>query len=843
MVDIIIDVSELRDRGDGRFQVSLRFNREREFTVEIRDPARAGTEDLLSWYFEKSLASAPGRNERRQEAVDELRKYGVELFQQLFGRTDVGLELEQYRRRAFADCRLLITGNLKFHRLHWEALRHPDFGEPLSVMIPVQRRARDPRIMWTTDGARASLNVLVVPARPYGADDLNYRTVTRVLLAESWNSDQPFRVDLVRPGTWRALEQHLHNVNEDPRRGPGWYQAIHFDAHGIVSTPRRLQELPGSAEPLPPHKGLDDEDAYLLFETDTDGTAGPVPADAVAELLARHRIPVAVLNSCQSAKGPSNDSSLAERLCAAGVPVAVGMAYAVTPLAAEQAMPVFYRAMAGGKNPAQAVKEARRELLFNPMRVDQLNRRVRLEDWLVPVIFQQAETVRLEFPTMTKQELEEHYAERADAGPEPHAITGRDSDVFAVERMLLRPGAPNEILIHGAAGAGKTAFTTELLRWWWLRTGLAKQAVTIPLDDPALSTRAIVRDIASALFSGSEFQSFHESSWNVQMERVANHLRAHQYLLILDSGDNGLPDRAELHRFLKHLLGGKSWVVVTSRAEEPELARATFGSSRYLLHPFADRLRPVADHPAPAESGSATVTVHGPEEREPGSIGTVPPEVTRHERELDYPQTSQPTATRLRRDVRRGTITASALLACTLIITAVVWANGRTTDPYQAGPATPTNNPATTTAAVKPAPEATEPPWLNDPVATGVVITSPTEGARVDGCILLQGTVEGLAPGQTLMAAIRQVRKDGTPFFYYLVDDPETQASRRAWSAKVAGGGARDQEHDIYVLVGEVEAIREAQSTAEGNFDSQIPINDLRRAAQVRVDQKRVSAC
>ena len=71
----------------------------------------------------------------------------------------------------------------------------------------------------------------------------------------------------------------------------------------------------------------------------------------MASLLAEHRIPVAVLNACQSAMQAGSEASLAQHLVQAGVPVAVGMAYSVTVSAAVLAMPVLYGRLTQGADP------------------------------------------------------------------------------------------------------------------------------------------------------------------------------------------------------------------------------------------------------------------------------------------------------------------------------------------------------------------------------------------------------------------------------------------------------------------------------------------------------------
>ncbi len=146
------------------------------------------------------------------------------------------------------------------------------------------------------------LHILVVTARPDGPSDVGYRTISRPLLDSLRNARLPVEVDLVRPGTWEALRAHLRSVTEE--HGSGWYQVAHFDLHGSFSDYREL-EAGSHAEQLLFASGPDPfqgRRGFLYFETGQTGKAKPVAAEEVATLLAEHRIPIAVLNACQSAK-------------------------------------------------------------------------------------------------------------------------------------------------------------------------------------------------------------------------------------------------------------------------------------------------------------------------------------------------------------------------------------------------------------------------------------------------------------------------------------------------------------------------------------------------------------
>ena len=238
---------------------------------------------------------------------------------------------------------------------------------------------------------RPTLKILVVTARPGGPRDIGYRTISRPLLDGLRRARLPVEVDLLRPGTWEALKAHLRAATEE--HGSGWYQVVHFDLHGLVAEFSRLSRgtelgsLTFNSSPVAPYDG---ERPFLFFETAEQGKSAPVPGQAVADLLAEHRVPVAVLNACQSARQTEeSEASLAQSLAEAGVPVTVGMAYSVTVSAAAQAMPVFYARLADGADPTAAVQAARRELFERKRRRVYFNQTMEIEDWMLPVAFVQ----------------------------------------------------------------------------------------------------------------------------------------------------------------------------------------------------------------------------------------------------------------------------------------------------------------------------------------------------------------------------------------------------------------------------------------------------------------------
>src|SRR5205085_1418105 len=92
-----------------------------------------------------------------------------------------------------------------------------------------------------------TINLLIVTARPSGKRDVGYRTISRPLVEALRNANLRVQVDILRPGTYKALENHLRETTA--KHGEGYYHVIHFDVHGAVLTYEqflRLSQEPGS---------------------------------------------------------------------------------------------------------------------------------------------------------------------------------------------------------------------------------------------------------------------------------------------------------------------------------------------------------------------------------------------------------------------------------------------------------------------------------------------------------------------------------------------------------------------------------------------------------------------
>ena len=592
----VVRLAERERHPDGSFTVRVSFGDWAEHDVTVTDPADTAGEALLGWYFEEHLRYPFLDKDHERAAVEQLTAYGEALFEQVFG----GAASHEYRLLrdvGFERCRVEVSGSAGLHRLHWEALRDPGLAAPLAVRLPVTRRADRQGLRFSPPSGRPTVNILVVVARPDGPRDVGYRTVSRPLLDALRSAGLPVTVDLVRPGTWDALRAHLQAVTE--QRGPGWYHVVHFDLHGSFSdyaaleagrAQERLLFAPAALESFEGQQG------FLYFETAETGKAGPVPAGEVASLLAEHRVPVAVLNACQSAMQTGAEAGLAQRLAEAGVPVAVGMAYSVTVSAAERAMPVLYGRLAAGADPVTAVHAARRELFEHPARRAYFGQQLDLADWVLPVVFAQ-QPLRLELRPMSGEEQAAFYGRAAKVGPEPateYGFVGRDLDIQAVEHRLLAGPGSNQLLVRGMAGAGKSTLLNHLA-WWWQRTGLVEEVFRFSYEDRAWTSAQITRAIRERLLSPAEHAQADSMSEEAQAEQVAALLRSRRHLLILDNTESvtaapaAIPhaldaaERGKLKALLAGLAGGRTLVLLGSREPESWLTDGGGGPGVYPL--------------------------------------------------------------------------------------------------------------------------------------------------------------------------------------------------------------------------------------------------------------------
>lgn len=596
----VIRIREQRKEANS-FAATVSFDDQYEYSITVSDPFSPEEEARLEWYFEQHLKFPFMDDFKAQEAAASIAKYGEVLFGQVFSgdaKTQYRMALQNGGPGALS---LEIAGSPEFHRLHWEALKDPRFSDALAVHAPVVRKSLTPPPLRANVRSLPTLNVLVVTARPHGHRDVGYRTISRPLVEALRQTSLRVQIEILRPGSYRALKNHLEEARD--RHGVGYYQLIHFDVHGMVAAYEALQQVRagdrfvfqaryGRAD-IQPYRG---QKAFLFLEGEGEAAADPVEAQELTDLLLAHQIPVAILNACQSGKQVgAEETSLGSRLMQAGMQTVLAMGYSVTVSAAELLMRTLYEQLFAGHDLPVAIRRGRAELHSHRDRRAYYNRTIELEDWLLPVVYQN-QPVRLAVRELTPDEARAYYERQAQpyTVPQPtYGFVGRDLDVLQIEKRLL--ARRNLLLVRGMGGAGKTTLLHHLAMWWQT-TKFVEQVYYFGYDEKAWNCQQMLAAIGERLLSKAEYYgTFQPLSLPAQQAFVAERLRAQRYLLILDNLESvtGAPlaiqntlspdQQAEVRGFLARLTGGKTLVLLGSRGGEEWLAHNTFGDNVYEL--------------------------------------------------------------------------------------------------------------------------------------------------------------------------------------------------------------------------------------------------------------------
>jgi hypothetical protein len=431
-----------------------------------------------------------------------------------------------------------------------------------------------------------TLNLLMVTARPF-KEDVAYRVVSRPLIEAIANSQLPVKIDLLRPATFESLSKHLED------KGAGHYHMIHFDCHGALLPYKTCERVmlggngltfkPNSRygrDPLAPYQGVK---AFVVLESDVDGEEDLVEATELADLLTGKRIPVCMLNACQSGKQLASEAaadqgedyretSLGSRLMAAGMQMVVAMGYSVTVTAAKVMMAAVYEQIFNRKLLEDAVRLGRRELFNQKERSAYFNYAIPLEDWLLPVVYG-TQQVNLNLRKFTEQEEEAYFESlgRAFQFTQPeYEFVGRDLDILRIEKALARH---NMLLLQGMGGTGKTTLL-NFLREWWEKTHFAdgekgEQIFYFGYDERAWTLEQILFELGQRLYDRLAMGNFQAMSQAAQVPKMVALLRGAGHVLILDNLEsvtgeplaipNTLPqaEQAKLRDFLKKLAGGQ----------------------------------------------------------------------------------------------------------------------------------------------------------------------------------------------------------------------------------------------------------------------------------------------
>jgi tetratricopeptide (TPR) repeat protein len=625
----VITIREQQQIATG-FAASLSFG-DGEYDIIITDPFTPQEERELEWYFEEWLVCPIVDTVKAERAKNSVKTYGERLFDQVFQDRKAYSKYQQLKNNLSQVQIEIVSKTPEFQGLHWEALQDPDFPRPLAVDCVMLRKSVNSAVGSVNLPTSPVINLLVVVARPDEEKDVGYRTISRPLLELIENGQLRVKVELLRPGTFQALSQHLE------AKGANFYHIIHLDMHGALLTCEQVQKPSAvnrylfkgryGRDDLQPFDGVK---AFLAFEGENQGKVDLVEASELAALLTGKGIPVCILNACQSGKqvksplpnpllegeGTGNNSALAgedelpsprrggvggevretslgSRLMSAGMQMVVAMGYSVTVTAAKLMMEHLYKHLFADKPITEAIRLSRRELFNDKERKAYFNKLIKLEDWLLPVVYYN-QSVNFNLRQFTPEEEEKYFetvsSEYRFALP-TYGFFGRDLEILKIEKALLKH---NVLLLQGMGGTGKTTLL-NYLREWWQKTNFVKNAFYFGYDEKAWTLDQILFFIGQQIYEKYEFARYQVMSQRAQIEKLVAKLRAEKYAVILDNLEsvtgqqlaiqNTLPEveRNQIRDFIGRLVGGKTLVVLGSRSREEWLQQQTFKFNLYEL--------------------------------------------------------------------------------------------------------------------------------------------------------------------------------------------------------------------------------------------------------------------
>ncbi|KAK3370978.1 hypothetical protein B0T24DRAFT_531291, partial [Lasiosphaeria ovina] len=548
--------------GQPIWAVSIDIDAERlpeSFT--LRDPLTPVEKSECAWYLQGYAQQSPFSVTRAEKAAALVASYPRSIISQLELRKTVETRVTGGGKKSvlIEVSEGTVSADSTVHQLWWELLEDGKNWDPEGVSeIDIRLRrllehgdpqvAKEPGVpirvhTWPSAADFQTVNVLMVVARDLSEGSASYRDISPFVSSgilsrirshlKEINSPVQLRLEIVRPGTFTALEEHLESTRD--RLGTGYYAIVHFDMHGAVKM----------------RKGTKTKAAYLYFDHPQENRKVAVDADRVGRLLQTHQVEIAVLNACESARANAgDDANIAKVFYRHGVYNVLAMSFKVSSHAAEIFLGSFYHSLLVLGQPFwQAAATARVASRESPTRHARFGLDVSVTDWFIPVTYSSGvdiQVVQHENDKPTEQDAS-CYPKISPAhidGDGPSQVFGREFDLLRLEKAIAHHG---RVYLHGPAGVGKTA----LLQFGctlWRETFFTSAVVYLDFDSAELQTAgAVLKHILRQLLAhggdpklGARFwtlESQELESWDIEsLEQAVVEILADQtVLLVLDN--------------------------------------------------------------------------------------------------------------------------------------------------------------------------------------------------------------------------------------------------------------------------------------------------------------------
>lgn len=486
----------------------------------FRERAKRVEDRLPEWG--RQLHAVALEHEHAREAYEAWKRAGAGAVRQLTVLVDqeliAGAEGENQQQAQADEAAALLLA------LPWELL-HDDESYLFLGQNPVRVRRRLPnRKAKPAIVTEAPLRVLLLSPRPEDerAAYIDHRVSARPVVEALSSLGELAELKLLSPPTFAALEKELDRARQEGKP----YHVVHFDGHGVYSR----------------HTGL----GALCFESAEDSgklerrRSDIVEATRLAEVMRDQRVPLFFLEACQTAVAEKDPTaSVAGTLLQGGVASVVAMSHAVLVETARRFVTVFYRELLAGRRIGEAMVAGQRELRSQKLRYRTFLGELHLEDWFVPVLYQEEDDPQLirEVPAQRVQEVLKR-RRSLSLGELPktpeHGFLGRSRELLKAERLLQ---SERYVVLRGEGGEGKTTLAAELARWL-VETRRYEQVAFASLEHHG-EARSLLYALGIQLVENYGLRAGQgEDRGLLEVERA---LRERRTLLVLDNMESVLP--------------------------------------------------------------------------------------------------------------------------------------------------------------------------------------------------------------------------------------------------------------------------------------------------------------
>jgi tetratricopeptide (TPR) repeat protein len=217
------------------------------------------------------------------------------------------------------------------------------------------------------------------------------------------------------------------------------------------------------------------------------------------------------------------------------------MSHSVLVETARRFVAAFYAELARGQRVGQAMLAGQRALHSDRRRGQRYGiGELKLDDWFVPVLYQEKDDPQLFTATpapQTKEDLGARLRARLGAvPPEPvdTGFVGRSRDLLALERLMRQE---RWAVVRGQGGEGKTALAAELARWL-VRSQQLRRAAFVSVE--LCSHKDAVLDGLGRQLVGSDYSAAKYENPEQALQPIERALREQPTLLVIDNMESVL---------------------------------------------------------------------------------------------------------------------------------------------------------------------------------------------------------------------------------------------------------------------------------------------------------------